>query len=306
MVESSDCGNGGCGGRALRVARAAVTARATDAAGWDTDLPAAAHLPPEVRGALARLWTQSARAEHASVPAFSRLSLSLVALGAPAYLVEAAHRAALEEIVHARLAFSLASAYAGEPVGPGPLPELQDARAVTATSPAELCAESLIDGCLLEGTAAEVARRALARARDDQARTALAIIARDEASHTALAWDVVHWCRAEGGEPVRRALGAALRMAPATIKSPTIPAALADVLADHGWLGAAVWEDAFRTTAADVAAPRGGARRRLAAGRVCCATAESCGRAAGVVAESFAASCIALLRLTRETPRWRD
>jgi hypothetical protein len=250
-----NCGGNVCvGGRALRVARQAVTARATDAPGWEADLPAAAHLPSEVLGALARLWTESARAEHASVPAFSRLSLSLVALGAPAHLVEAAHRAALEEIVHARLAFSLASAYAGEPVGPGPLPELQNARAVTATSLAQLCAESLIDGCLLEGTAAEVAGRALARARDDQARTALAVIARDEASHTALAWDVVQWCCAQGGDPVRRGLGAALRKAPATIESPAIPTALADVLADHGWLDAAVWEDAFRATAADVRA----------------------------------------------------
>jgi hypothetical protein len=200
------------------------------------------------------LWTESARAEHASIPAFSRLSLSLVALGAPAHLVEAAHRAALEEIVHARVAFALASAYAGEPVGPGPLPELQEARAVTATSLAELGAESLIDGCLLEGTAAEVARRALARARDDQALAALAVIARDEASHTALGWDVVDWCCAEGGAPVRRALAAALRKAPAAITSPAIPGALAEVLADHGWLGAAVWEDAFRATAADVGA----------------------------------------------------
>src|SRR6185369_6465721 len=95
-LSHQNCGNGVCGGRALRVARAAVTARATDAAGWEADLPAAAHLSPEVRGALANLWTESARAEHASVPAFSRLSLSLVALGAPAHLVEAAHRAALE------------------------------------------------------------------------------------------------------------------------------------------------------------------------------------------------------------------
>ena len=91
-----------------------------------------------VRGALARLWAESARGEHASVPAFSRLSLSLVALGAPAGLVEAALRAALDEIQHARLAFSLASTYAGEPVGPGPLPELQTAPAVTSTSLAEL------------------------------------------------------------------------------------------------------------------------------------------------------------------------
>ena len=150
--------------------------------------------PPEVRAALARLWTESARGEHASVPAFSRLALSLVAAGAPARLVESAHWAALDEIKHARLAFSLASAYAGEPVGPGPLPALQQAPAVTATSLAELAAESLIDGCLLEGVGAEMVRRALLRARDPRVRAALAVIAPDEVSHAALAWDVVQWC----------------------------------------------------------------------------------------------------------------
>jgi len=252
-----NCGDSMCvGGRALRVARETVTARAIDAEGWrvDDSLAETASLPSDLRGALARLWTQSARDEHASVPAFSRLSLSLVALGAPAWLVAAAHRAALDEIEHARLAFSLASAYAGMPVGPGPLPELQRATAVTATSLVELSAESLIDGCLLEGVAAEVVRRALIRARDPRARAALAVIARDEASHAALAWDVVHWCCQRGGDPVRRGLTAALEKAPSSIASPSVPDALAAALADHGWLGADVWGDALADTAAVVAA----------------------------------------------------
>ena len=244
-----------CDGRALRIAHRAVRADAIDAEGWRADLSPVetASLPPEVHRALARLWAESARGEHASVPAFSRLSLSLVALGAPAWLVEAAHRAALDEIEHARLAFSLASLYAGEPVGPGPLLELQTAPAVTATSLAELSAESLLDGCLLEGVAAEVVRRALIRARDPRARAALAVISRDEASHAALAWDVVDWCCERGGEPVRRALTAALRKAPASVTPPSVPDGLAEVLADHGWLDASAWEDAHRATAAAVA-----------------------------------------------------
>ncbi len=255
-------------GRALRVARRVVAAPAVDGTGWETEraIPDASPLSPEVRGALARLWMESARGEHASVPAFSRLSLSLVALGAPARLVEAAHRAALEEIEHARLGFSFASAYAGEPVGPGPLPELQRASAVTATSLAALAAESLIDGCLLEGVAAEVARRALFRARDRQVRAALAVIARDEASHAELAWDVVQWCCERGGEGVRRRLTAALGAAPASMTAPRIPEALADVLADHGWLSQADWDDARRTTAAAVAARVASAERAASLG----------------------------------------
>jgi hypothetical protein len=47
--------------------------------------------------------------------------LELLALGAPAELVEKAHVAALDEIEHARICFALASAYGGERYGPGPL-----------------------------------------------------------------------------------------------------------------------------------------------------------------------------------------
>ena len=65
---------------------------------------------------LAEEWIENARSEHASVPAFSRLSLTLMSLGAPARLVEGAHRAALEEIEHARLAFALAGATRVKPV----------------------------------------------------------------------------------------------------------------------------------------------------------------------------------------------
>ena len=242
-------------GRALRVARLAVAARAVDADGWDAELPPgeSSAPSPEARRALARLWTETARSEHASVPAFSRLSLSLVALGAPARLVEAAHRAALEEIEHARLAFSLASTYAGSPVGPGRLLALRAARAVTATSLAALAAESLIDGCLLEGVAADVAQQALARARDERARAALAVIARDEASHAALAWEVVRWCCEEGGEAVQRRLQAALHRAPTSVSSPQIPVDLAAELADHGWLDRTAWDEALRRTSAEVA-----------------------------------------------------
>ena len=173
------------GGRALRIRGNAVVAPLVISDGWRTpDIrPDISSLSPEARGALAAAWASSARSEHASVPAFSRLSLSLVSLGAPAHLVEAAHRAALEEIEHARLSFALAEAYALTPMGPGPLVELATAGAVTVTSRADLARESLVDGCLLEGAAAAYAQVALARASDPAVRAALAIIARDEASH---------------------------------------------------------------------------------------------------------------------------
>ena len=47
----------------------------------------------------------------------------LLALAAPASLLTAAHAALADEIEHARVAFAVASALHGRPVGPGCLPE---------------------------------------------------------------------------------------------------------------------------------------------------------------------------------------
>ena len=60
-------------------------------------------LSVEVRGALAARWRDNGLAEHASVASFSRHSLQLMALAAPADLVEATHRAAIDEISHAKV-----------------------------------------------------------------------------------------------------------------------------------------------------------------------------------------------------------
>ncbi len=85
-------------------------------------------------------------------------------------------------------------------------------------------------------------------------RAALAVIARDEASHAALAWEVVRWCCAQGGEAVPRRLLAALQKAPTSVPSPPIPPNLAAELADHGWLDRTAWEVALRGTSASVSA----------------------------------------------------
>ena len=111
-------------GRPLRVRGHVVTAPLAESEGWGGGgpVPEVSSLSSQARDALAAIRIDNARAEHASVPAFSRLALTLMSLGAPARLVEAAHRAALEEIAHARIAFTLAAAYAGAPVAPGRCP----------------------------------------------------------------------------------------------------------------------------------------------------------------------------------------
>jgi hypothetical protein len=74
--------------------------------------PRLARLSAVERAVLAAAWTQDALVEHASVAAFARTTLELMALGAPAELVAGAQAAAADEVRHARVSFALASAYA--------------------------------------------------------------------------------------------------------------------------------------------------------------------------------------------------
>ncbi len=110
-------------GRPLLVGDALLFAPAVRRADWaDEPLrPDTTSLTPEVRAALAAHFTAMAAMEHASIGSFARFALELLALGAPPALLRATHEAAADEVVHARLAYSLASAYAGEPIGPGRL-----------------------------------------------------------------------------------------------------------------------------------------------------------------------------------------
>jgi hypothetical protein len=161
-------------------------------------------LSPEMREALASAWARDALYEHASVASFGRFALALMALGAPADLVRAAHEAALDEVRHAELCFALASAYRGAPQSPGPLPI--PASIEVARDLAELAVSTAIEGCIGETIAAMVAEEQHARAEDPQVRAALASIAADEARHAELAWRSVAWAIEQGGASVRAAV----------------------------------------------------------------------------------------------------
>jgi hypothetical protein len=200
------------GGRPFLVDDRPVVAGARPgASGWsDTGapLPDTAGLPAELRAELAEAWTRDGLAEHASVASFSRFSLELLAAGAPAELVELAHRAALDEVRHARLCLSLAGAYAGAPVDVGPFPFVGGVE-VTGDL-ASIAARAASEGCVGETIAAVQAAEQLERASDPAVRAALAIIAADEARHAELAWRAVAWAVRAGGAPVRAAVAAVL------------------------------------------------------------------------------------------------
>jgi hypothetical protein len=179
---------------------------------------------------LAEQWRANGKTEHASVAAFARVTLDLMALGAPPQLLAAANRDALDEIRHTELCFSLASALDGKPIGPAPFPEAQRVATLPRSRPlalAKLAVDSLVDGALHEGVSARIIAKLAQRCEVPAIRTVLKEIAADEGRHAAHGWAVVEWCRSEGGSSVDHALLGAIQVLPTEMKS-ELPAEAAD------------------------------------------------------------------------------
>ena len=175
----------------------------------------AAALDDVTRAVIADVFARDGLTEHASIASFAQHVLELLALGAPASLVVDAQRALGEEIAHARRAFLVASAYAGAPMGPGPL-VIAGAldRPLTLES---FAARAAAEGCVAE-TIAALQLHAAADAATASGRAALASLLRataeEEAEHALLAWRVVGWAIAKGGVAVRDAVARVLARAP--------------------------------------------------------------------------------------------
>lgn len=200
------------GGRPLRASDASAVV-APPCARDDWRHPAVAvdpaRAPAAARAALAAHWTREAAYEHASVASFARAALQLMALGAPPDLLAETHEAASDEIAHARIAYAIASTYAGADVGPGPLPVT--AIGWTTGDAASFAREVLLDACVNESVAAVAARAASAGAVDPAVAGALARIADDEERHAALAWKTLAWLLRAGSADVLAEVRAALR-----------------------------------------------------------------------------------------------
>jgi hypothetical protein len=171
-------------------------------------------MPSAVRARIAQDWLEDARMEHASVAAFARFSLELLAFAAPAELVAQAQRAGLDEVAHARACFTLAQRYSGVACGPARL-DLTGLSPASALTDAVSCA--FLEGCVGETQAALQAERALQVVSDEPARSVLARIARDEARHALLAWQFVAWAVREDAAcipAIEAALARALSDAP--------------------------------------------------------------------------------------------
>ncbi len=194
------------GGRPLRQGDALVLSSAVQRRDWSQRWPVTAEpSEPHARAWLRDHWLEQASFEHASIASFSRFCSQLLALGAPSALVHAALTAASDEIRHAQLCYGLASRYAEEPLGPGPLALPVESLDVT---PTQVALETLRDGCLGESVAAELVRRGAEGALDPELSRAFHAVADDEQRHAELAWRTVAWLLRAHGAPVREVIAA--------------------------------------------------------------------------------------------------
>ncbi|MGB5220632.1 MAG: ferritin-like domain-containing protein [Polyangiales bacterium] len=198
---------------------------------WD-GLPKLQPVPDELRGSLAASWLHAAQTEHASIASFGQFALQLLALGAPADLVERAHMAALDEIEHARICFALASAYGSERYGPGALDAVTGG--FSSDFQTVVCA-NVDEGCVGETLAALEAQEAARRATDPTVRSALEAIAFDEEQHAQLGWSVWGWALGAAPE-LRGASEAAFESALAGTRAGLPDDATGEELEAHGRL----------------------------------------------------------------------
>jgi hypothetical protein len=138
-------------------------------------------------------WAARAQDECSSVLAFLQLALELLDEAAPLELVARAVRCAEQELSHTWAAAALASRFGGAPIVPhSPAPHFRQ-RLPRRQQLARLLHESWVDGCLNEGLAARVAAEEARVSKDSEEACLSAKIAREEAEHAALAFDVVRW-----------------------------------------------------------------------------------------------------------------
>lgn len=237
-------------GRPFVVDGDARVAPCVERSDWLTPLdPIVDGIDAATRNALAAAWMRDAAAEHASVAAFARFALQLLAVGAPPELVLETQRAMADEVEHARLCFALASAYAGAPIGPGAL-AIGSVVASEIVLP-DVVANTMLEGCIGETLAALIARVSAAHATDPIVRGVLERIADDELRHAALAWRFVAWAVSRGDARVHQAIVRA-------VEAPLVAAVTDDDPADlrrHGRLSAVELHAMDRRVRAEIVRP---------------------------------------------------
>jgi hypothetical protein len=143
---------------------------------------------PRGGGEIGRWLAGVAALEAASVPAFRRLARELRAHGAPRRLGRSARTAAGDEVRHYVLTNRAARAH-------GVAACVPSVGRLRVRSLLEVAVENAREGCVRETFGAITAAYQSRHARDPRLRALMATIARDEARHAKLAWEIDAWAR---------------------------------------------------------------------------------------------------------------
>jgi len=196
-------------GRPLRIRNKIAHAKLVSGNTWARGpKPDCSNLDATTREVLAKLWYYDAQKEHASVPAFARLIWILTSLGAKPRLLERLHYCGLQEIEHARRTLTLANAYADAEKSFDAFPSMMGEKlGFSSKHPwAELAAETVLDGCLIEDFNADLADEALSHTEDPAALQMMKIIAKEERFHATVAWEILEYCLEQDREAVSEKL----------------------------------------------------------------------------------------------------
>jgi hypothetical protein len=255
---TSNC-YGACG-RPLLVEGRPRSAAAIEREDWGHAVRVEA-LDAATRRRLAAHWSEVGRYEHASVASFARFAGHLLELGAPPRLLRETQRAMADEVEHARVAFGLASAYAGVVVGPGPL----DIRGcVDERLDRAAIVEALIhEACVGETLAALEADEAAHQAGDPAVAAALEQIAADELRHAQLGWRSLRWMLDTGDDRLRAFAFACLDAALRTLEATAEDARPSAELRAHGVVDDGLRGQVHRRALARVLAPCVAALRQV-------------------------------------------
>jgi hypothetical protein len=260
-VESKDLADAqlGAAGRPFLVNGVARRAEVGNHRDWilpRTPRPETAGLGAEARLILGEAWTRTGQLEHASIAAFARFTLELLAFGAPADLVARASAAMADETAHALSAFSLASVYAGRSIGPEQLPV---ADAIGGCDLDEAIHTTFVEGCIGETVAALEASMARDHTSDRAVRAVLARIAEDEASHAELAFRFLQWAlprtQTRPLDRLSAVLDAAIERAAREADAAAVESSIAAQLLEHGVLPEARRSALRHAALRDVVAP---------------------------------------------------
>lgn len=159
---------------------------------------------------LADWFARAAELEAASVHAFEILREELAYHGAPKRLLRACERARRDEIRHTTMMTKLARRFGAEPKAP--VVERRPIRSLRA-----IAIENATEGCVRETYGAIEAAVSAARATDRVVARTMKVVARDEARHAELSWDVLSWIRSRLSPGDRAAVVEAMRAETASL-----------------------------------------------------------------------------------------